>query len=200
MKATRMSSAPCATLMMFMTPKISVSPLAISAYTPPISNPSTSAWTSWVMRSSSGSSTSAVRRPGRCPGSVRGFGAAGPGDPCEHGPPGGGSLPGRLGDDLVDSRCRLRCDDLRRAALPLGEEEVLGRGSGLVPGERPENGLHLVLVQPLGHLVLVYRADRLGRRLDHLCRRVGVRGVLGGDAAVVPLGVLVDELLVVRGV
>src|SRR5215831_14763342 len=38
---------PCAMLMMSSTPKISVSPIAISAYTPPTSTPSTIARTSW---------------------------------------------------------------------------------------------------------------------------------------------------------
>jgi hypothetical protein len=55
-------------------------------------------------------------------------------------------------------------------------------------------------VQPVGHRVLVQLTDGLGRCLDHLRRGVGVRGVLGRDAAVVPLGVLGDELLVLGGV
>src|SRR5215210_5808533 len=129
--------------MMFMTPKISVNPLAMSAYTPPISRPSARACTSWVKGSLLG---------------VRAGGA--PGDP-RRGPPGGASLPGRLLDHGVDRRRVLRGHDLDRAVLPLGQQELALRSARLVPGERPEDRLDLVGVQPLGHLRLVERADLL---------------------------------------
>src|SRR5919107_2722609 len=49
--ATRMRNAPWAMLMMCMTPKMSVSPEAISAYTPPMRIPRTRAWTSCAINS-----------------------------------------------------------------------------------------------------------------------------------------------------
>src|SRR3954452_2735121 len=122
-----MSSAPCATLMMFMTPKISVSPLAMRAYTPPMSRPSATACASWVK---GGPSSGPLRDE--------------PGGPCGHGPPGGASLPGGLLDRRVHRRGVLGSDDLDRAVLPLAEQEVALRCAGLVPGERAEDGLDLV--------------------------------------------------------
>src|SRR4051812_16636698 len=102
-----------------------------------MSSPSTTAWMNCVMRSSSG-----------------GRGCA-PGGPCEHGPPGGTSLPGGLGDHRVGRGGVLRSDDLHGPVLPLSEEELLGRRTRLVPGQRTEDALHLVLVQVVGQLVLV---------------------------------------------
>src|SRR3954452_24386143 len=122
-----MSNAPWATLMMFMTPKISVRPLAMRAYTPPISRPSATACTNWVTEF-----LLRVRRAEHAPGG-----------PCEHGPPGRGSLPGRLRDGLVDRRGVAGGDDLHRPVLPLAQQEVALGGTGLVPGERPQDGLDL---------------------------------------------------------
>src|SRR3954454_10598113 len=124
--------------MMFMTPKISVSPLAMRAYTPPMSRPSARACTNCVKESLLG---------------IRAGGA--PGGPCEHGPPGRGSLPGRLLDRGVDRRGVVRRDDLDRSALPLAQQELALRCARLVPRERAEDGLDLVGVQPLGQLDLV---------------------------------------------
>src|SRR5574341_1193758 len=47
------SSAPCATMLMFMTPKIRVSPAAKSAYTPPHSKPRMTVSSAWVTQASS---------------------------------------------------------------------------------------------------------------------------------------------------
>src|SRR5215212_5671228 len=102
--------------MMFMTPKISVSPLAMRAYTPPMSRPSARACTSWVT------------------GSLLGVHAGGvPGGPCCSGPPGEGSLPGRLLDRGVDRGRVVRRDDLHRTVLPLGQQEVALGSARLVP-------------------------------------------------------------------
>src|SRR5436190_4973327 len=101
--------------MTFITPKISVSPDAVSAYTPPIRSPRMIAWTNSVMVVSSDC------RPGGAP-----CGAARPAAPYP-------SRAGVLLDDGLRRRLGLGQDDLRLAVLPLADEELALRGARLVP-------------------------------------------------------------------
>src|SRR3954466_5888534 len=174
--AARMRNAPCATLMTFMTPKISDSPDAISAYTPPISSPRMMAWTS---------SVTALPRP-RWPGDLP---AARP--RCEHPP----SRSRRLLDDRLRRGRGLREHDLRLAVLPLADQELALRRPGLVPLQRAEDRVDAVRPDPVGELRLVLdAADRLHRGLHHLRRRERVRRVLGGLARAEHLVERLDEL------
>src|SRR3954453_2287716 len=84
---------------------------------------------------------------------------------------------------LVDDRRRgrhvLRQHDLRLAVLPLADEELALRAAVLVPAELPEDRVDLVGADPVRELQLVvYAADALDSRLEHLRRRVGVGRVL----------------------
>src|SRR4051794_32096493 len=157
-----MRNAPWATLMTPITPKINVSPDAISAYTPPIRSPRMIAWTNSVMVASPDC------RPGGAPrGAVR------PAAPYP-------SRPGVLLDDGLRRRGRLGQDDLRLAALPLADQELALRRAPLVPLQRPEDRVHAVRADPVGELRLVVdAADRLDRRLHDLRGRERVRRVLG---------------------
>src|SRR4051794_7951105 len=78
-----------------------------------------------------------------------------------------------------------RSDDLDLAVLPLREQEVTLRGTGLVPRERPQDGLDLVAVEVVGELLLVEVANFLHRGLHHLRRGEGIRRVLGRALVVV---------------
>src|ERR671914_601789 len=166
MNAARIRNAPWAMLITFITPKISVRPDASSAYTPPIRSPSIRAWRNSVT--------------GRLQ-------------------PGGGLLSAArrvpAGEDLVSRGRLLGQNDLRHAALPLAHEELALRAAGVVPGQRSEDGVDLVLAQPVGQLDLALaldRADRVHRRLEHLRRGVGVGCVLRRLLAD-RLGVLIAE-------
>src|SRR5262245_17353137 len=75
----------------------------------------------------------------------------------------------------VRGRGVLRQHDLRLAALPLADQELALRAPVLVPAQRSEDRLDLVLADPVGELELIVdRADALDRRRHHLGRRVGV--------------------------
>src|SRR5918992_3158797 len=170
MNAARIRNAPWAMLITFITPKISVRPDASSAYTPPIRSPSIRAWRNSVT--------------GRLQ-------------------PGGGLLSAArrvpAGEDLVSRGRLLGQNDLRHPALPLAHEELALRAAGVVPGQRSEDGVDLVLAQPVGQLDLALaldRADRVHRRLEHLRRGVGVGCVLRHLLATEHLAVLGDELRV----
>src|SRR5919202_6486871 len=90
----------------------------------------------------------------------------------------GARLPAR--HDLVGRRRLLGQHDLRRAVLPLADEELALRAAVLVPAQRAEDRVDRVAAQPVGELELIVdRADALDRRLHHLRRGVRVRGVLG---------------------
>jgi hypothetical protein len=105
---------------------------------------------------------------------------------------------GRL-HDLVRRGCLLGQHDLGLAVLPLADEELPLGPPGLVPAERAEDRLDLVVAQPVGELDLVGaldRADRLDRGLHHLRGGIGVGRVLGHLGAAVHLLVLGDELFV----
>src|SRR3954451_8366973 len=144
--AATMRNAPCATLITFITPKISVSPEAISAYTPPIRSPRMMAWTNSVMVVSpdcrpSGAPPGAARPAAPYPSRARG-----------------------LLDDGLGRRGRLRQHDLRLAVLPLADQYLPLRGARLVPLERPEDGVHGVRADPVRELGLVAdAADGLDR-------------------------------------
>src|SRR5215213_2369499 len=95
-------------------------------------------------------------------------------------------LPAALGapprNDLVRGSRLLRQDDLGHATLPLADEELALRPAELIPAQRAEDRVDLVLAEPVGELhlaVAVDRPDRLHGRVEHLRRGVGVRGVLG---------------------
>src|SRR3954454_12748281 len=182
MNAAAIRNAPCAMLITFMTPKISVSPEASSAYTPPIRRPRITVWSSSVI----------WRFPDR----------GGPGRHAPHPAAGSARRRGPVGlDHLVGRRGALRQHDLRLAVLPLADQELALRAALLVPAQRSEDRVDLVVAQPVGHLLLarlVDLADGLGRRLHHLRRGVGVRGVLGDVARPEHLRVPGDELLVAR--
>src|SRR5829696_7722009 len=179
-KAAKIRSAPCATLITSITPKISVRPDASSAYTPPIRRPRITTWMNCVSaRSSEGGRGGRARSTAR-PASLL-------------------LRPIRLRvHDVVGGRRVLRCDDLLVAVLPLCEQERLLRRAGLVPAEGPEDRLHLVVVEPVGELLLVVdRADGLDRGLQDLRGGVSVGGVLGRVGVVLRL-VRSEELLVPR--
>src|SRR4051794_25304683 len=179
--APTMRNAPCATLMTPITPKISVSPDAISAYTPPIRSPRMIAWTNSVMVASPG-----CRPSGTPPGAAR------PAAPYP-------SRARGLLDDGLGRRRRLRQHDLRLAVLPLADQELALRGARLVPLERPEDRVHGVRADPVGQLRLVAdAADGLDRGLHDLRRGERVRRVLGRLAAAEHRVERLDELGVAR--
>src|SRR4051794_25772016 len=176
-----MRNAPCATLMTPITPKISVSPEAISAYTPPIRSPRMIAWTNSVMVASP------AGRPGGAP-----LDAVRPAAPCP-------SLPGVPLDDALRRRGVLGQDDLRLAVLPLADQELPLRGARLVPLERPEDRVDAVRADPVGELGLIGdAADRLHRRLHDLRRGERVRCVLRRLARAEHRVERLDELRVAR--
>src|SRR3954454_4055663 len=165
--AAKIRNAPCATLITFITPKISVSPEAISAYTPPMRRPRTIAWTNSVMDGVA---------PRRCRPGGAPSGAARPAGPHP-------SRSGVLLHDGLRRRGVLGQHDLRLAVLPLADQELSLRRARLVPLERPEDRVDAVRPDPLRELRLVLdAADRLHRGLHHLRRRERVRRVLGGLA------------------
>src|SRR5215208_5703369 len=147
--AAKIRSAPCATLITSITPKISVNPDASSAYTPPIRRPRITTWMNCVSVRSSESGRGGRARSTAPPSSLL-------------------LRPIRLRvHDRVGGRRVLRRDDLLVAVLPLCEQERLLRRTRLVPAEGPEDRLHLVVVEPVGELLLV--VDRRG-----VLGRVGV--------------------------
>src|SRR5688572_20461510 len=90
-------------------------------------------------------------------------------------------LPGAFrlppGQDLVRCGRFLGQDDLRHAALPLADQELALGPALLVPAQRAEYRVDLVLAEPVGELDLplaVDRADCLDGRLEHLRRGVGL--------------------------
>src|SRR5207248_4249233 len=97
-------------------------------------------------------------------------------------------LPARLRENDRVTRCdELRRNDLRLTFLPLGEQERLARRTCRVPAERPEDGLHLVRVQPVLDRVLVDLPDLLHRRREPLRCRQRVPPVLGRAGALAAL-------------
>src|SRR5215207_6215734 len=66
-------------------------------------------------------------------------------------------LPSR--HDLLRRGCVLGENDLRHAVLPLANQELALGPALLVPAERTEDGVHLVLAQPVGQLELVLAGD-----------------------------------------
>src|SRR5215218_1959769 len=145
-KAAKISSAPWATLITSMTPKISVSPDASRAYTPPIRSPRMIVCTSCVIGTPRRTGGDARPRPFRRSSLL---------------------LPIRLRiHDRVAGRHIVGSDDLLVPALPLRQQERLLGRARLVPAERAENGVHRVFVQPVRQRRLVVdRADRLDRGL-----------------------------------
>src|SRR5512133_1657381 len=109
-------------------------------------------------------------------------------------------LPGALWlpprDDLVGGGRLLRQDDLRDPALPLADEELAFRATLVVPAQRAEDRVDLVVTQPVRQLeltLLVDRPDPLDGRLEHLRCRVRVGRVLRDLGAAEHLLVLGDE-------
>ena len=71
------------------------------------------------------------------------------------------------GDDLVGGRRFLGEDDLGVPVLPLADQELPDRGTGVLPLERPEDRVDRVLAQPVGERELIVdAADALDRRLE----------------------------------
>src|SRR5215217_7154343 len=107
----------------------------------------------------------------------------------------GARLPAR--DDLVGRRGLLGQHDLGLAVLPLADEELALRPAVVLPAQRTEDRVDLVVAQPVGELELVVdRPDALGGGLQDLCGGVGVGRVLGHLGAAEQLLVLGDELVV----
>src|SRR5918999_4632697 len=107
--------------------------------------------------------------------------------------------PLRLREDEVRLLEVLREDDLDLAVDPL-LDHVRALGSArLVPAQRPDDGLDLVVVQPVDELLLALAllgaADGLDGGSDHLTGRVRVGLVLCRRVAELLL-VALDELLV----
>src|SRR5215212_4612970 len=138
MNAARIRNAPWAMLMMFITPKMSVRPEASSAYTPPINRPRISAWRNSVTG---------------CPWRL----STRPDLPLS------AALGAPLRDDLVARGRLLGQDDLGHAALPLTDQELALRAAHVVPGERTQDGVDLVVPEPVGELALPVALDRPDR-------------------------------------
>src|SRR5919108_4927426 len=114
-------------------------------------------------------------------------------------------LPGAFGlpprNDLVRRGSFLRQHDLGNSVLPLADEELALRAPEVVPAQRSQDRVDLVVTEPVGELDLALALDRaygLDRSLEHLRRRVGVGGVLRHLRPAEHLLVLGDELLITR--
>src|SRR5438876_3344818 len=151
--------AAWATLMTFMTPKISVSPAAISAYIPPVRTPSTRLWAK---------SPGLIEPRTRRRGPPREVGPSSHPTSSQMAP--ANRLPGRLGIDRIRVLVRVafRRDHMHDTVLPLLEQIAALWPAKLVPTDLALDRRDLVGMQPVGDLRVVHRLSRLHRRRHDL--------------------------------
>src|SRR5680860_46050 len=178
-------NAAWAILMIFITPKMRVSPETISAYTPPVSNPITATWIITLIDGRFTTSTSPHWGTGtRCrfPSNVS-FSYLFP-------------LPLRLRPDRISLAAIAGIRDDEVTTLPLEHHEGALRLAKLVEAERTHDRLEGALVELSDQRGVVNRTDVLHCLPEHLTDREGVGGILGnvGCRASEHLHVLGDEL------